>query len=157
MTTSLQHSRRHFIASLFGGAAGLLLCGSDRAVQALSGGVSLFFYDPLRSEARRCAASATAHGCVTAAIVGDRIRLARQWLKPGAAAPEVIMGLSDYADFILLSGSAAEVGYRVENERPIPSSASGGRRSVLMYWSAAQRRPIVIGADSTGSVGGGHG
>jgi hypothetical protein len=54
-------------------------------------------------------------GCRTIAITGDRVRFGREVFASGA--PEIIGGLTTYADYIMLSGCAAEAGYRVISER----------------------------------------
>ena len=49
------------------------------------------------------------------AITGDPVRFARDVFGPSA--PEIVGGLTAYADFLVLTGCAAEAGYRLISER----------------------------------------
>lgn len=62
------------------------------------------------------------------AIEGDRVRLARQLL---ARKPHEIRGITRYADFLLLSGAAAEQGYRVVQRDVLDGDA--------LSWSVRRR------------------
>jgi hypothetical protein len=79
------------------------------------------------AEARRLAAHAAGSASRTLAITGDRVRFARDLF--GSSAPEVIGGLTSYADFIVLTGCAAEAGYRLISERT---------ESALVRWKIAR-------------------
>jgi len=75
-------------------------------------------------------ATCRAVSCATLAITGDRVRFARG-LFPAGGAPEIIGGVSTYADFILLTGCAEEHGYRV-----IETRATG----TLVEWKIVRPR-----------------
>jgi hypothetical protein len=105
----------------------------------------LFLFDPEHADAcrdiaingnlasaRAVAGRATSgtQSCEARAIVGDRVRFALD-LFAAANPPAVVVGVSTYADFILLSGTAAEHGYRVLEE-----SAQGS----LVSWKIARLR-----------------
>jgi len=85
----------------------------------------------------KCRAIADERGlkCASLPITGDRVRFATELFAPDA--PEVIAGASTYADFIVLTGTAAEHGYRVIEESP---------RGALTVWKIARPvRPISSG------------
>ena len=93
-------------------AAALLvpLLGASRIARAAAGsGGRLSLVDPAIADAR----STVEHwsgGWQPIAIEGDRVRLARDVL---ARSPERVAGLSTWSDFLLLSGSIEEEGYRL--------------------------------------------
>jgi hypothetical protein len=63
------------------------------------------------------------------AISGDPVRFARGVFGPNA--PEIVGGLTSYADFLVLTGCAAEAGYRVLSERT---------EGALIRWKVARLR-----------------
>jgi hypothetical protein len=71
------------------------------------------------------------------------VRFARNLLS-SASAPDVFAGLSGYADFILLSGCAAEAGYRLLVERTQPAAVDDTAHGALVYWIAARRRVPIF-------------
>ena len=75
-------------------------------------------------------------GCRTLALTGDSVRFAREVFAPSAT--EIIGGITTYADFVVLTGCAAEAGYRLISER-----AEG----TFMRWKVAR----LAGAGSRGS------
>lgn len=96
----------------------------------------LFLFDLDHAVACLNVAASANFTCPTRAITGDSVRLAHEVFASGNA-PEVVAGASSYADFILLSGTAAEHGYRVLEE-----SAQGP----LVSWKLARwRRPTSSG------------
>jgi hypothetical protein len=155
MSDSTEHTRRDFIAGAIALSGGLLLSGKGQnalattplceeqraAVEAmLLSEPQLVLFDAERSDACRnvsAAATATAagQGCAVRAIEGDRVRFAREVL--GAAdAPPIVLGHTTYADFILITGSAAEHGYRVLSEQ----CASAGAQGALVTWKIGRLR-----------------
>jgi hypothetical protein len=138
-----RHSRRGFIAGTLGIAGGLLLSKSIPAAGVTPDEPELFLFDAQRADACRWAAAAE---CRLGAqpIVGDRVRFARNLLS-GGSAPDVFAALSGYADFILLSGCAAEAGYRVLVERVHPAAADETAHGALVYWVAGRRRVSTFG------------
>ncbi len=59
-------------------------------------------------------------GAAPRAIEGDRVRFASALL---AERPHEIRGVTRYADYLLLSGAAAEAGYRVVSRANLDSGA----------------------------------
>ncbi len=138
-----RHSRRGFIAGTLGIAGGLLLSEKIAAAGVAADEPQLLLFDPQRTDACRWAATAECRW-TTQPIVGDRVRFARNLLS-GASAPDVFAGLSGYADFILLSGCAAEAGYRLLVERLHSAAADEAEHGALVYWIAGRRRVSTYG------------
>jgi hypothetical protein len=141
MSTQQEISRRKFVGVALGLSGGFLLPWRQVSAAMLSEAPTLLWFDPTRSDACVVAGAAARRGTATQAITGDRVRFANSQLN---GAPQTFAGVSGYADFILLSGCAAEAGYRLVNElsypvagAPIARSATGG---ALVYWSVTQRR-----------------
>ena len=63
------------------------------------------------------------------AITGDPVRFARDVFGPSA--PEIVGGLTTYADYLVLTGCAAEAGYRLISERG---------EGALVRWKVARLR-----------------
>jgi hypothetical protein len=123
-------TRREFMVGTVVASSALVL---NASAIAASEQVLLVDYD--LAHAHRLAADAANHGCRTLAITGDRVRFAREVFGPGA--PEVVAGVTTYADFIVLTGCAAEAGYRIINDR-----AEGA----LVRWKVARlHRSIYSG------------
>lgn len=76
----------------------------------VAAGSALLLQKPLSA-----AMAATEPQLFIGAITGDRVRFARDVFGPSA--PEIVGGLTTYADFLVLTGCAAEAGYRVISER----------------------------------------
>jgi hypothetical protein len=146
MSDETNHTRREFVAGAIavGGLVSLNLPSSATGAteSANSGGpceasapatnAQLLLYDPEHAEACRRVADEARSACPTSPIVGDRVRLANQ-IFVSAKAPDVVAGFTGYADFIVLSGCAAEHGYRVTREET---------SHTLVAWTVA-RRPRV--------------
>jgi hypothetical protein len=108
-------TRREFVvgASALGGM--LLLSPPGMALPlAKPAEPQVLLFDPDHAAACTRVAEA-AEGCAKVAIVGDRVRFARQFFS-GADVPSCVGGLTSYSDYVLLSGCAAEHGYRVVAE-----------------------------------------
>jgi hypothetical protein len=93
----------------------------------------LLLYDPEHAEACRRVAEDAAGACPTYPVIGDRVRLANE-IFASANAPDIVAGVTSYADFIVLSGCAADHGYRVIREET---------SHTLAAWTVA-RRPQAI-------------
>jgi hypothetical protein len=113
------HTRREFIAGTVAVGGFVLLTKYQNAAASVE--PQLVLYDPE-------AAGARPHACATLPVVGDRVRFARD-VFGAPAAPAMVAGVTTYADYILLSGCAAEHGYRVLSE-PLPAA---GERA-LVEW-----------------------
>jgi len=104
-------------------AAGAAAASSVRA--AVGGGGTLWVYDPtalMRTDL-------LPEGAERIPVEGDRVRLARRLL---AQAPQEIRGVTRYADFLLLSGVAAELGYRVASRTTLDGN--------LLGWAVRRQR-----------------
>jgi hypothetical protein len=88
----------------------------------------VLLYDPDHPGACRKVTEA-AEGCAKLPIVGDRVRFSREFFA-AADAPSRVEGLTSYSDYILLSGCAAEHGYRVVAETA---------RGPLTQWEVERR------------------
>jgi hypothetical protein len=123
-------TRREFVVGA--SAVGAVLCVGSSAVMAMpvAGETEpeILLFDPEHAEACRKVGEGIS-GCRTLAVVGDRVRFARQFFS-GAAVPSRVAGLTSYSDYILLSGCAAEHGYRVVAETA---------RSALVQWKVERR------------------
>jgi hypothetical protein len=115
--------RREFVvgASAVGGALAVLSAPGLATPSARSAMPSakpaesqVLLFDPEHAGACRKVAEA-AEGCAKLPIVGDRVRFSREFFA-AADAPSCVEGLTSYSDYILLSGCAAEHGYRVVAE-----------------------------------------
>jgi hypothetical protein len=134
MSFDKEFSRRGFIAGVAAVGCGLVLL--PKQASAAAGMPQLFLFDPEHADLCRSLAGSTAPSCEARAIVGDRVRFALD-LFASERAPTVVAGVSTYADFILLTGTAAEHGYRVLEELPQGS---------LVSWKIARlRRPTSSG------------
>jgi hypothetical protein len=93
--------------------------------------VTVLLFDPEHAGACRKSAEA-AEGCAKVALAGDRVRFAAQFFGR-ADAPARVDGLTSYADYIVLSGCAAEHGYRViaEVARGDLTEWAVGRRAIV--------------------------
>lgn len=129
-------SRRSFMGMTLTMGSGLLLPWRSDATM-LNESVSLLWFDPARSDARGLATTFIHRGMTTLAITGDRIRFARQHMHD---TPVAFAGVTDYADFILLSGCAMEVGYRLVKEYRYPATNTLDAQGALVFWTMAQRR-----------------
>jgi hypothetical protein len=69
-------------------------------------------------------------------VVGDPVRFAER-IFASPETPDMVAGYTSYADFIVLSGCAAEHGYRVTREETSHS---------LVAWTVA-RRPRAMGSE----------
>jgi hypothetical protein len=136
-----ENSRRGFIAGALAMGGGLVLLSNQRtAFGALSTAEpQLLLFDPQRADACRSVAGGAGHGCAIRPIAGDRVRFAREILA-SPDCPEIVSGLTNFADFILLSGCAAEHGYRVLSERVQPAPANENAGGVLVSWKIARMR-----------------
>jgi hypothetical protein len=90
----------------------------------------LLVFDPEHADACQRVAGGAGKGCTTLPVTGDRVRFGRE-LFGSKNAPAVVAGLTHYADYILLSGCAAEHGYRVQSAQVQPR---------LVEWTVAQTR-----------------
>jgi hypothetical protein len=108
-------TRREFMVGTAVAAGALLVDQPVNAARMASTEPRLLLLDLELADAHRVAAEAEAVGCRALAITGDRVRFGREVFASGA--PEIIGGLTTYADYIMLSGCAAEAGYRVLSER----------------------------------------
>jgi len=114
--------RRAFLGAA-AAAAGTAAAHSVRA--ATSGGGTLWVYDPTALKRT----DMLPEGVERIAVQGDRVRLARRLL---AQAPQEIRGVTRYADFLLLSGAAAELGYRVASRTALDGN--------LLGWAVRRQR-----------------
>jgi len=114
-------TRREFMVGTAAAAGALLVETPVNAAQMASTEPQLLIVDPA------VATEAVAVGCRTIAITGDPVRFGREVF--ASAAPEIIGGLTTYADYIVLSGCAAEAGYRVISERA---------QDALVRWKVAR-------------------
>lgn len=148
MSFDREFSRRGFIVGVAAAGGGLMILpkqagafaevvqvGARSAGEGIAsidmtsaGEPELFLFDEDHADACR---NRAAQSCEARAIVGDRVRFALD-LFAAESAPAVVAGASTYSDFILLSGTAAEHGYRVLEE-----SAQGS----LVSWTIARLRP----------------
>ena len=142
MIDVVRHSRRGFIAGTLGIAGGLLVSKGIAAAAMASDEPQLLLFDPQRADACRWAATAECR-LGTQPIVGDRVRFARNLLS-GDSVPDVFACLSGYADFILLSGCAAEARYRLLVEH-MHLAAKATAHGALVYWIAGRRRVSTFG------------
>jgi hypothetical protein len=119
-----------------GGGLWLLGEQQDAVASMRTAEPQLILFDAERADAcRNVSATAGRGGCLIRAIEGDRVRFAREVL--GAAdAPAIVLGHTTYADFILITGSAAEHGYRVLSEQ----CASAGAQGTLVTWRIGRLR-----------------
>ena len=134
-------SRRDFVGVALGISSAVLLPRWSVAAEMQSAAPMLMFYDPSRTDARGLADAAAQRGTVTRAITGDRIRFAREQIK---RAPSALAGITGHADFILLSGCAAEVGYRLVQEYRYPLTRAQDAQGALVFWVVAQRRLSAV-------------
>jgi hypothetical protein len=120
-------TRREFVvgASALGG---MLCLGSSAGVAMPLTEPEILLFDPENTEACRRVSEGVS-GCTTLAVVGDRVRFAKQFFS-GSAAPSRVAGLTSYSDYILLGGCAAEHGYRV-----VAETAQGA----LVQWKVERR------------------
>jgi len=102
--------RRGFIGLAAGAplAMGALPAWGQRA----DAGALLILFDPTMAASARLADQVRKHGAAVLALSGDRIRFMRDVV---ASRPRVIAGMTSYADFLLLSGTAAESGFRLDS------------------------------------------
>jgi hypothetical protein len=123
-------TRREFIVGSSALAGALCLGSSPVTAVPRAGNAQpeIVLFDPGHAEACRKIGEGVG-GCRTLAISGDRVRFARQFFS-GAAVPSHIAGLTSYSDYVLLSGCAAEHGYRVVAETA---------RGPLVEWKVERR------------------
>ena len=119
--------RTLLIASASLAAAGLLAPIAAAAQRLTDGSVVVF-------EADEPAARAFAgdHGAALA-VDGDRVRFARRLF--GEERPGKVLGMTRYADFLILAESAREHGYRATLEGPAPPDGAA-----LFVWTADLER-----------------
>jgi hypothetical protein len=133
-------SRRDFMSLALGLGGGVLLPWRSISAAMSSDVPPLLLFDPTRSDACVLASAAARRGTVTQAITGDRVRFANVRLR---GAPSTFAGVTGYADFILLSGCAAEAGYRLVKEIRYPitgaSVADSATCGALVFWMVMQR------------------
>ena len=98
------------------------------AAERLAGGAVMVF-EADEPEAR---AFARGHGAALA-VDGDRVRFARRLF--GEARPAKVLGMTRYADFLILAESAREHGYRATLEGPAPPDGAA-----LFVWTADLER-----------------
>lgn len=103
-------------------AAGAATAGPLRAAAS---GRTLWVYDPVALDRPHL----LPQGVEGIAVEGDRIRFARRLF---AQAPQEIRGVTRYADFLLLSGAAAELGYRVASRTALDGN--------LLGWAVRRQR-----------------
>lgn len=120
--------RRSFLGLALGVSGGLL-AGSAPAMAALDGERGVLVYDARAGE--RIMRVVRGNYASVHALDGDRVRFARALT---AKRPASISGLTRYADFVLLSGTATEAGYRLITESK--HAAKGG---ALIAWTMRHR------------------
>ena len=140
MSSDSDFTRREFVAGAIavGSAFALSLKGQSALAAAAPSEMTeatpqLLVFDPEHPGACQRVESVAGQGCATLPVEGDRVRFAHALLSSGKA-PEVIAGLTRYADFLLLSGCAAEHGYRVLSEQ---------MRDGLVGWKIGLKRPSI--------------
>ncbi len=128
--------RTLLIASASVAATSVLAPVADAVDRVASGAIVVF-------EADEPAARAFARGRGDAlAMDGDRIRFAR-WLF-GETRPRKVLGMTRYADFVILAESAREYGYRATLEGPVPPAGAA-----LFVWAAELKRTDLKGPTTT--------
>ena len=121
--------RRHFLATL------LATAGSVAVVPAHAASLTkrrIWVYDPALPAIMPLVEAARATGDDVRAIGGDCIRFARDMVGDGTAS---LAGVTRYADFLMLSGVAAEAGYRVVSQAMLP-----GSRGAAIAWALRRKR-----------------
>ena len=121
--------RRHFLATL------LATAGSVAVVPAHAASLTkrrIWVYDPALPAIMPLVEAARATGDDVRAVEGDRIRFARDMVGGGTAS---VAGVTRYADFLMLSGVAAEAGYRVVSQALWPGSSGAA-----ISWTLQRRR-----------------
>lgn len=113
-------------ALAIGGAAMLAPTAAAAGATAPTCGIMLF--DPRSAQARAIARAVPGQQLI--ALVGDPVRLWRDRL---ATARGPIGGVTNYSDYIILRGLAAEQGLRIRHETPILVSGA----PMLVRWTAA--------------------
>lgn len=123
-------TRREFVAgaSALGGVLCLMSSPAMAVPFAERADAEVLLFDPDHPDACRKVAE-QAGSCTTLAVTGDRVRFASEFFS-GAAAPSRVAGLTSYSDYVLLSGCAAERGYRVVAEEA---------RGPLVQWKVERR------------------
>lgn len=123
-------TRRSFAAGAIVAAGYVVLVSNQAFGVRLPAGESWIVFDPSRADACNFAGECNRTGSRTTPITGDAFRFARGWIQR-AGAPQSFCGVTNYADFVVLSGTAAEAGYRVVSEQ---------RLGTLAIWVMARRR-----------------
>jgi len=109
-------NRREFVEGLVAvsGAFVLTAKGQSAFGAAASRPPQLLLFDSASAQVCRYVESEAQYSCVTQPVTGDRVRFANELFASGQA-PDVVAGVTHYADYILLTGCAAEQGYRVRD------------------------------------------
>ncbi len=123
--------RRGFLGLALGVSGGLLT-GGGSAMAALGGERGALVYDARIPAADRFAQSVRGNYASIHALEGDRVRFARALI---AKPRHTLSGLTRYPDFVLLAGTAAEVGYRL-----IAESRHATKGGVFIAWTMRLRR-----------------
>jgi hypothetical protein len=123
-------TRRAFTAGAVAATGYALLAPKEVFSVPLPAGASWILFDPSRVDACNFAGECSRAGSRTMPVTGDVFRFAREWIHR-AGAPQSFGGVTNYADFVVMSGTAAEAGYRVVSERRI---------GTLTAWVMARRR-----------------
>jgi hypothetical protein len=140
------------MAGTVAAGSALLLEKRLNAATVAASGPRLLVVDYDLAGAHELAREAASNGCRTLALTGDRVRLARDVF--AADAPDVIGGITTYADFIVLTGCAAEAGYRVLSEQHTSTAASGEAVNGRAASSGAAKAVAANGLVSRGMASG---
>ncbi|HKJ74979.1 MAG TPA: hypothetical protein VKA19_12765 [Alphaproteobacteria bacterium] len=130
MTAFTQLPRRSFLGLALGISGGVV-AGAMPAMAALTGKRPVLVYDDAAPAARRFAATSHKDFAQIRAIKGDRIRFTRALV---AERPDVVTGVTRYPDFLMITGTAEETGYRV-----IAQTRRQGGRPALIAWTMRRR------------------
>ena len=132
MSGDSEFTRREFVVGAISALAVVAMGPALAAIAPEAAGLMVF--DPEHADAcRRVEGAAAAQGCATLPVVGDRVRFGRDLFASGKA-PAIVAGLTHYADYILLSGCAAEHGYRLQSVQV---------QTHLVEWTVAKPRRSI--------------
>lgn len=127
--SGLQLPRRSFLGLALG-ASGSMFAGAP-AMASLARERPMLVYDTNFPAAKRYAIASRSEFAAVHAVGGDRVRFARALV---AKRPEALSGLTRYPDFLLLTGEAAEAGYRL-----VAQSQHAEKGGALIAWTMRRR------------------
>ena len=125
MPDALAPSRRTVLVA----AAGAAAAASAPALAAAEGARAIVVFEAEEPAARSFVQARVARGDTPAAVDGDRIRFARRLFREER--PAKVLGMTRYADFLLLADTAREEGYRTALIDQAPPDGAA-----LFLWTA---------------------